>query len=193
MYRSHRPDATVSAGQLLCRYRQGDSYVTAELMHRFERLLVGVARKYLQSDADVADALQETWMTFVRKHESIEDPECVGGWLQTTCARASITIAVRRHRHELILDRAHEVSSYRVDDMDDLDLGGRRDAVRNAIDRLPDEERKLIEVLTADPPASYISISNESGRPIGSIGPTRQRILRRLRTDPAIQGLKVAS
>jgi DNA-directed RNA polymerase specialized sigma24 family protein len=39
----------------------------------------------------------------------------------------------------------------------------------------------LLELLMADPPASYIEISSQLGLPVGSIGPTRRRCLERLR------------
>jgi hypothetical protein len=38
---------------------------------------------------------------------------------------------------------------------------------------------------------SYRQISHEISRPIGSIGPTRQRLLRRLRVDPAVRPLRL--
>jgi hypothetical protein len=43
-----------------------------------------------------------------------------------------------------------------------------------------------MEMLMADPPASYAEISDELGLPVGSIGPTRGRCLARLRVLLAI-------
>src|SRR5258708_4522952 len=42
--------------------------------------------------------------------------------------------------------------------------------------------RRMLELLMADPPASYAEISDQLGLPVGSIGPTRSRSLERLRT-----------
>ena len=39
----------------------------------------------------------------------------------------------------------------------------------------------MLQLLMADPPASYAEISDQLGLPIGSIGPTRGRCLERLR------------
>ena len=39
----------------------------------------------------------------------------------------------------------------------------------------------MLELLMADPPASYAEISDQLGLPVGSIGPTRSRCLARLR------------
>ena len=45
----------------------------------------------------------------------------------------------------------------------------------------PGEWQRMLELLMADPPASYAEISDQLGLPIGSIGPTRSRCLARLR------------
>ena len=49
------------------------------------------------------------------------------------------------------------------------------------ITRHPDEVAVFVADLMADPPASYVEISDELGLPVGSIGPTRGRCLARLR------------
>ena len=46
---------------------------------------------------------------------------------------------------------------------------------------LPRRWQRLLEMLMADPPASYAEISDQLGLPVGSIGPTRGRCLARLR------------
>ena len=57
----------------------------------------------------------------------------------------------------------------------------RAQEVRAALPQLPSGWRQMIELLMADPPASYAEISSELGLPVGSIGPTRSRCLDRLR------------
>ena len=57
----------------------------------------------------------------------------------------------------------------------------RAKVVREALARLPWRWQRLLELLMADPPASYAEISDELGLPVGSIGPTRGRCLARLR------------
>ena len=57
----------------------------------------------------------------------------------------------------------------------------RAQAVREALARLPWRWQRLLELLMADPPASYAEISDQLGLPVGSIGPTRGRCLARLR------------
>jgi DNA-directed RNA polymerase specialized sigma24 family protein len=54
--------------------------------------------------------------------------------------------------------------------------------VRRAVDTLPPRQRALLGLLVSSPPVSYEEISAGLGIPVGSIGPTRARILARLRT-----------
>jgi DNA-directed RNA polymerase specialized sigma24 family protein len=50
-----------------------------------------------------------------------------------------------------------------------------------AFARLSEPCQALLRLLLADPPLEYRTIAEHLGRPIGSIGPTRQRCLDRLR------------
>jgi DNA-directed RNA polymerase specialized sigma24 family protein len=52
-----------------------------------------------------------------------------------------------------------------------------------AVRRLPERQRKLLEVLYAEETPSYEAISRELEMPVGSIGPTRGRAMGRLRRD----------
>jgi DNA-directed RNA polymerase specialized sigma24 family protein len=54
-------------------------------------------------------------------------------------------------------------------------------AFRRALELLPEQCRVLLRLLLADPPLSYDEISDTLGIPRGSIGPTRQRCLDRVR------------
>jgi DNA-directed RNA polymerase specialized sigma24 family protein len=57
----------------------------------------------------------------------------------------------------------------------------RRRTVHNALRELTEPQRRLIAMLFADPAPSYSEISARLAVPIGSIGPTRCRLLDKLR------------
>ena len=59
----------------------------------------------------------------------------------------------------------------------------------DALLELPADRRELLLLLTEDPPLSYAEISQRSGIPIGSIGPTRARAIAQLRNSRALQHL----
>ena len=62
-------------------------------------------------------------------------------------------------------------------------------ALREAMRELAPQGRELLRLLMVDPPMSYDQISVLMGIPKGSIGPTRARILDKLRTHRALQDL----
>ena len=62
----------------------------------------------------------------------------------------------------------------------------RRQALREGFAQLPPRCQALLALLTADPPMSYREVAERLGVPVGSIGPTQARCLRRLRECPAI-------
>jgi DNA-directed RNA polymerase specialized sigma24 family protein len=67
-------------------------------------------------------------------------------------------------------------------DVDEQLLGCERvDGLYEAIEHLSEAHRKLISLLLSEPPLSYAEIAETLQIPIGSIGPTRARCLRKLR------------
>ena len=59
-------------------------------------------------------------------------------------------------------------------------LAETRAAVRRAAAELTGRQRLLVDELFYQPPRSYDEVSRRTGLPVGSIGPTRIRTLRRL-------------
>ena len=59
----------------------------------------------------------------------------------------------------------------------------RREAIRQAILRLPAHERRLVALLLREPDLTYQEVSAMLSIPKGSIGPTRGRCIARLRGD----------
>jgi len=59
----------------------------------------------------------------------------------------------------------------------------RAEAVRDAVRRLPEHQRRLLDWMLTHPGAGYAEISQDLAMPIGSIGPTHGRALQRLRKD----------
>jgi DNA-directed RNA polymerase specialized sigma24 family protein len=64
----------------------------------------------------------------------------------------------------------------------------RDDAVRRGFARLRASDQALLRRVMADPRPPYEEIAAALGMPVGSIGPTRQRALMRLRQELGAQG-----
>jgi RNA polymerase sigma factor (sigma-70 family) len=149
--------------------------------------VLGVARAYRLSEADVADVAQTTWLRLVEHLDGIQDPERIGGWLATTAWRESMRVQ-RRAKQQIVTDQVPEPVG--DDDVAQRMVTDERNAaVREAFQRLRTRDQALLRLLVSDPPPSYEQIGAILQMPIGSIGPTRARSLNRLRHEAALVGL----
>jgi RNA polymerase sigma factor (sigma-70 family) len=171
------------AGELVVRVRAGDSTAWPSLVDGFLGLLVSSLRELRLSDSDVRDVTQTTWLRLIQNVDRIEDPRRVGSWLVTTARREGLRIIGQRRWGDLFLD----VEDSLLEDSSATDafttlMGRERDeAVRTVFDRLPEHSRDLLTLLFQDPRPPYKEISRRLDMPIGSIGPTRARALRKFR------------
>ncbi|MEZ5410399.1 MAG: sigma-70 family RNA polymerase sigma factor [Acidimicrobiales bacterium] len=173
----------VAAGAAVLAYRNGDRQALGSLMTWFTPMMTGVARRYLRTPQDVEDAVQDAWVAFTRAAATIATPMAIGGWLCTTTARAALAIAQRQARcrpsDRPVEGRVAPIDSAVMESYDE------RDAVREAVGRLSPEDREMVRFLF-DAELPYTEIAARTGRAIGGIGPTRQRIITKLRHDRAI-------
>jgi RNA polymerase sigma factor (sigma-70 family) len=181
--------ARSSAG-LVDRIRAGDDSVWRDLVDQYEPLLGWLARRHGLSAEDAADVVQLTWLRCLEHIDQLADPDRLRGWLCTICRRECIQLATRKRREVLLteLDMAQLVDD-RDGERDPCTEVARRDEhdrLHHAITALPDRQRTvLVELLRPERP-SYLDLSHRLGLPVGSIGPTWQRALVRLRQDPQL-------
>lgn len=99
---------------------------------------------------------------------------------------------LRQSRRTVLLRDWEDFDDAEVD-AEEVDVGLLRleqdDAVRDATAQLPPASQALLGLLMLDPAPSYEEISAALGIPIGSIGPTRGRILRKLQVLVAERGI----
>lgn len=173
-------------GDLLSRIRKGEMEAWVTLTDRYSNLLWSIARSLRMSDSDAADAVQTTWLRLVENLDSIRDPDRVGSWLATTVRRECYDISRRAARM-----RPGEPDSpdgwagmeAPEDPLDGALLRDERDATLwRVFSRLRPLCRRLLRVLIADPAPSYLEIAAALDISVGSIGPTRQRCLKGLRS-----------
>ncbi|MGW1290496.1 sigma-70 family RNA polymerase sigma factor, partial [Streptomyces sp. NPDC002586] len=83
-----------------------------------------------------------------------------------------------------VLDRASEERTPEESFIASEEAADRAERIRRLwqeLDGLGERCRQLLRVLVASPPPSYVEVSAALGIAVGSIGPLRQRCLRRLR------------
>jgi RNA polymerase sigma factor (sigma-70 family) len=164
----------------------GDTAAWSSLVNRFAARLRAVVRGHRLAAQDAEDVVQTTWLRLLEHIDRVREPFAVGAWLETTARRESLRVlrASQRERptesERLDFEPVAPVAERRLVASDD------RVALARAMTALAPRDRQLLSTLFADPAPSYEEISRTLGIPIGSIGPTRGRILARLRRDPAL-------
>jgi RNA polymerase sigma factor (sigma-70 family) len=157
----------------------GDRDAWDALVDRFNGLVWSVARSHRLSTIDASDVVQTTWLRLVENLSRLQDPERVGAWLATTARRESLR-TLRQSARQVPTEELPEVpEDARLDAA--LLVEERDRALWQAFGELSERCQALLRILVADPPPSYEDISAALDMPIGSIGPTRQRCLERLR------------
>lgn len=159
----------------------GDHRAWNELVDRFDRLVWSVIRSFHLDDATTRDVFQTVWLRFVENLDRIRSPEALGSWLATTARHEAIKVSKARRRTvpvEFMYDFEDTSSpspAERVEDAEEQLLA------LEAFAQLSETCQELLKLLISDPPLDYATIAQMTGRPIGSIGPTRGRCLERMR------------
>lgn len=167
-------------GELLRRAESGDQSAWDALVERFGQMVWNVARSFRLDEPTAKDVSQTVWLKLIENVSRIEDPERLPGWLATTCRREAIRVSRLRQRtiptdFEFdLVDEAEPLETLLIEDEENSRLIA-------AFRRLSEACRHLLRLLTVEPALSYEEISGITGRPIGSLGPTRARCIARLK------------
>ncbi len=171
----------------------GDQRAVEALIQRYSGLVWSIAWGYHLSGADAADVSQVVWLRLVENVGRIRQPASVGAWLASVTRHECLRLLRRSEREVIVFDDLDLDEKSGDHDIDFRLLSQERDAaLRQAFSCLPPRWRMLLEVLMDAPSASYEQVAEAVGMPIGSIGPTRQRCLERLREAPELIELVAA-
>ena len=152
------------------------------LVAKYERLVFSIPRSYGLSREDAADVSQATFIALIHGLDSLTEESNVKAWLATVA---------RRHTWRL-MERGRREGTGREEDLADSPwlLGDERiserwetiDWLDAGLSEVGEPCQKLLRALYLDASEpSYAEISERLGMPVGSIGPTRARCLRRLK------------
>lgn len=160
----------------------GDRVAWDRVVERYVALLWAIARRHGLDDADADDVVQTTWLRLLEHIDDVREPARIGSWLATIAQRESLRCISHRNRLIPTGDDALDAPDLLLPELDEALI--RREqavAVRHALDSLPPTWRSVVELLAGDSPPSYEEIGADLGLPVGSIGPTRGRAVRRVR------------
>jgi RNA polymerase sigma factor (sigma-70 family) len=184
---------TLTPEELVAGIRAGDESAWRVMTERYESLLRWLARRYGLSAEDAEDAVQLTWLRCLEHIGQLTDADRLNGWLATICRRECVRLATNSRR-ELLLsepDMVRLIDDKREerDPCAETALRDQCNRLYRAIMALPERQRVVLVELLKRGDRSYVELSRRLGLPVGSIGPTRQRAVTRLRLDPRIADL----
>ena len=164
------------------RWRGGDPRALGDLVRLMTPVLWHVVRAYGLEQMLAEDVVQATWLTLVRRHESIHDARAVAGWL-TTCARREAWRAGRAHQRARPTDDVDLEPLLPSDPSaeESAHLSERDRRLWGAVATLEERCRRLLRVVAFEERPDYARIAQDLSMPVGSIGPTRGRCLGKLR------------
>lgn len=178
------------SAELVARIRTGDASAWRELVGQYEPLLRWLVRQYRLSGPDADDVVQLTWLRCLEHIDQLTHADRLRAWLTTICRRESIRLATKGRRE---VPLGEPTVTWLIDneqeERDPCTEAARRDEhdrLSRAIAALPERQRFVLLELLRRESRSYLDLSRHLGLPVGSIGPTRQRALNRLRQDPRL-------
>ncbi|MGO1414855.1 MAG: RNA polymerase sigma factor [Microbacterium gubbeenense] len=162
------------------RWRAGDSRAMDDLVREMTPVLWHIARSYSVSASVAEDVVQATWLALVRKHDTIEDPAAVAGWLTTTVRREAWRAAQRARRS--VSDDDLERRMPPAASVEDEVVGREEEqSLWRAVHELDERCRRLLRVVAFAVRPDYENLAVQLDMPVGSIGPTRSRCLTKLK------------
>jgi RNA polymerase sigma factor (sigma-70 family) len=172
---------------LIRRCREGSAGAWHQLLNKYERLVYSIALRYGLSRDDAADIAQITFTILIQSLDSLAEDSRLGPWLATVA---------RRHTWRLLERNRREAASERLEDTDIAEsavLLGKSDAesiehweltewLDAGLSKISENCRKLLLALYFQPErSSYAEVAERLDMPIGSIGPSRARCIKRLK------------
>lgn len=172
---------------LILACRKGRAGAWRDLLGKYERLVYSIPLRHGLSRHDAADISQLTFTILIQNLDTLPEDSRLGAWLSTVA---------RRHTWRLMEHNRRESASEHLEGVDlksSAVLFGRSDSetiehwelseyLDHGLSQLGEPCQGLLRALYFQPKRpSYAEISEQFGLPLGSIGPTRARCLKRLR------------
>jgi RNA polymerase sigma factor (sigma-70 family) len=172
-----------------------------QIVDRYQPLINAIGRRHRLAPDDLLDLSQYVWMQLLDHIHRLREPSALAGWISATTTHRCYEI-LRNHKRSVSVDplvigrfelteaaarKTNGEGPLGVDD--DLLRAEERRAIRQSLAELTESQQELLSLLVADPPVPYYEISRRMRLPIGSIGPTRARLLKKLKGSIAVRQL----
>lgn len=143
-------------GALVARLRAGEEAAYEELVREHGGRLLAVARRFLRSDDDARDAVQDAFLSAFRNIGNFEGQALLSTWLHRIVVNAALMkLRTRRRKPETSIEEllpgfledghmSHPASAWRKTDADPAELNQLRSLVLEKIQDLPEGYRNVL-------------------------------------------------
>lgn len=141
-----------------------------------------IARAYGLDRSLAEDVVQTTWLRLVVSGDSIHEPRSVAAWLTTTTRREAWRTSKQHQRVETTDDT--DLEGYlptQLSAEERASISEEASRLWRAVGTLATRCQRLIRIIAFEDRPDYARLAGDLAMPLGSIGPTRQRCLAKLR------------
>jgi RNA polymerase sigma factor (sigma-70 family) len=159
---------------------RGDGAAWRVIVRRHGALVFATARRAGLSRDDAEDVSQAVFTALLRSLASVREFDRLAPWLVTTTKREAWRVARARRRQRGEPDISEPIANL-ADVNEALAAADRRDAVARALAAIDERCQELLRALFLSAPESdYNGIADRFGIAVNSVGPIRNRCLRRM-------------
>ncbi|MBN1401010.1 MAG: sigma-70 family RNA polymerase sigma factor [Anaerolineae bacterium] len=170
--------------ELIAACLEGRAWAWEAIIDRYKRLVYAIPMQANLSQEDAADVFQTVFAALLRHIDRLRDAQGLAKWLITTTQRETWNV-LRKRRREPTDESAFSGLSTQPTTLDSPERHTSaaidRELLLEALRQLDQRSRKLLWMLYLDPAEpSYEQIGELMDMPLGSIGPTRARSLKKV-------------
>jgi RNA polymerase sigma-70 factor (ECF subfamily) len=163
---SAKDQPQVTDSMLISRVRAGDEDALAALHDRYAQVVYSVALRVLGETTQAEDILQEIFLQLWRNPQTFDSNRgSLGAWLAVITRHRAIDLLRRRRPESDIEDVIVSVDT-RLEQTTDRNMAIAK--IRSAVERLPAEQRKPLEMAFFEG-LTHSEIASKTGDPLGTI------------------------
>lgn len=155
----------------------GDEQAWNDLVDKYGRLVFHITRSYNLDAAEADDVFQIVFLNVLRRLSSLKNTDSLTSWLMTITYREAQRASIAKRR---VVQLDETVTDHSEPPFEKIHREFLAQQVQSALQQLDTFSREFLQGLMADPAPSYEEISRRLGMPLGSVGPTRARCLKKL-------------
>jgi RNA polymerase sigma factor (sigma-70 family) len=173
---------TNAVADAIRRHLDGDRSGMTDIVRQVSPWLNRLARGYRLSPEAAEDVVQNTLLALWQNVGRLRDPQTAVAWLSVTARHEALRVIKTNSRTIPVGDLTElERCGDATDPEQALLTTLTRRAIRRNLAKLPTRSRDLLQLAFLADVRDYSTISATLNMPVGSIGPTRQRGLERMR------------